>query len=55
MADLIKRGEPLNPCSEIACGQQQVDALRQLYVLFLVFTNIILHRMEGAWSVAAIV
>ena len=37
---LIKGGEPLDPGSEVASGQQQVNALPQLHVLFLILANV---------------
>lgn len=54
LANLIKRGKPLNPRPEIASCQQQVNTLCQFHILLLVFTNIILQAtIKGAWSTSS--
>jgi len=40
LANLVKGGQPLDPSTEIAGGQQQVDALLQLHILLLILTNV---------------
>lgn len=40
LANLVKGGQSLDPSTEIAGSQQQVDTLLQLHILLLILTNV---------------